>query len=146
MNPGRVGAQSGLGPGPGWGPYGPIGPLWAHKGPYGPIKALMGPNPDRAPTREARDADVHFVCVHGVPPFGDEKRRTYHACHPGQRPQGTELVVNMESQLLPEYILEVRVTDDDAPLQKMRSVAEHFEHALPTDVLPLRRQDGKSHG
>ena len=31
-----VGAQSGLGPGPGWGPYGPIGPLWAHKGPYGP--------------------------------------------------------------------------------------------------------------
>ena len=25
----RVGAQSGLGPGPGWGPYGPIGPLWA---------------------------------------------------------------------------------------------------------------------
>ena len=29
----RVGAQSGLGPGPGWGPYGPIGPLWAHKGP-----------------------------------------------------------------------------------------------------------------
>ena len=35
----RVGAQSGLGPGPGWGPYGPIGPLWAHKGPYGPIRA-----------------------------------------------------------------------------------------------------------
>ena len=30
----RVGAQSGLGPGPGWGPY---GPLWAHMGPYGPI-------------------------------------------------------------------------------------------------------------
>ena len=29
----RVGAQSGLGPGPGWGPYGPIGPLWAHQGP-----------------------------------------------------------------------------------------------------------------
>ena len=26
--PGRVGAQSGLGPGPGLGPYGPIGPLW----------------------------------------------------------------------------------------------------------------------
>ena len=37
--PVRVGAQSGLGPGPGWGPYGPIGPLWAHKGPYGPIRA-----------------------------------------------------------------------------------------------------------
>ena len=41
--PVRVGAQSGLGPGPGWGPYGPIGSLWAHKGPYGPIRALMGP-------------------------------------------------------------------------------------------------------
>jgi len=25
-----------LHPGPGWGPYGPIGPLWAHR-------ALMGP-------------------------------------------------------------------------------------------------------
>ena len=24
VGPGRVGAQSGLGPGPGWGPYGPI--------------------------------------------------------------------------------------------------------------------------
>ena len=24
IGPGRVGAQSGLGPGPGWGPYGPI--------------------------------------------------------------------------------------------------------------------------
>ena len=31
--------ETGLGPGPGWGPYGPIGPLWAHKGPYGPIRA-----------------------------------------------------------------------------------------------------------
>ena len=30
--PGRVGAQSGLGPGTGWGPY---GPLWALMGPYG---------------------------------------------------------------------------------------------------------------
>ena len=38
------GAQSGLGPGPGWGPYGSIymgpygpiyGPMWAHMGPYG---------------------------------------------------------------------------------------------------------------
>ena len=38
--PGRVGAQSGLGPGPGWGPYGPI---WALMGPYGPIWTLMGP-------------------------------------------------------------------------------------------------------
>ena len=24
---------TGLGPGPSWGPYGPIGVLWAHKGP-----------------------------------------------------------------------------------------------------------------
>ena len=38
--PVRFGAQSGLGPGPGWVPYGPLyGPLWAHTlahmGPYG---------------------------------------------------------------------------------------------------------------
>ena len=32
----RVGAQSGLGPGPGWGPYGPLWALWSHVGPYGP--------------------------------------------------------------------------------------------------------------
>ena len=38
--PVRVGALSGLGPFPGWGPYGPI---WAHMGPYGPLWALMGP-------------------------------------------------------------------------------------------------------
>ena len=39
LNPGRVGAQSGLGPGPGWGPNGPLWAhmrsLWAHMGPYG---------------------------------------------------------------------------------------------------------------
>ena len=34
--PVRVGAQSGLGPGPGWGPYGPLwAHIWAHMGPYG---------------------------------------------------------------------------------------------------------------
>ena len=32
--PGRVGAQSGLGPGPDWGPYGPI---WALMGPPGQV-------------------------------------------------------------------------------------------------------------
>ena len=40
----RVGAQSGLGPGPGWGPYGPIWALMGpYMGPYGPSWALMGP-------------------------------------------------------------------------------------------------------
>ena len=46
----QVGAQSGLVPGPGWGPYGPIwalmnpyGPIWALMGPYGPLWALVGP-------------------------------------------------------------------------------------------------------
>ena len=29
--------KSGLGPDPGWGPYGPIGPLWAHRALMGPI-------------------------------------------------------------------------------------------------------------
>ena len=56
FGPGRVGAQSWLGPGPGWGPYGPIwalmdpykgpymgpyGPLWAQMGPYGPLWVLL---------------------------------------------------------------------------------------------------------
>ena len=46
--PVRVGAQSGLGPGPGWGPYGPLwAHIWANMGPYGPIYgpiwAHMGP-------------------------------------------------------------------------------------------------------
>ena len=34
----RVGAQSGLGPGPGWGPH---GPLWAHMGPILFRKSLI---------------------------------------------------------------------------------------------------------
>ena len=34
----RVGAQSGLGPGPGWGTY---GPMWALMGPYGPLWVLL---------------------------------------------------------------------------------------------------------
>ena len=35
---------SGLAPGPGWGPYGPICALMGpYMGPYGPIWALMGP-------------------------------------------------------------------------------------------------------
>ena len=41
-------AQAGLGPGPGWGPYGPLwAHIWVHMGPYGPIYgpmwAHMGP-------------------------------------------------------------------------------------------------------
>ena len=44
----QIKLQSGLGPGPGWDPYGPIyGPIWALMGPYmgpcGPIWAHMGP-------------------------------------------------------------------------------------------------------
>ena len=42
--PVRVGAQSGLGPGPGWGPYVPLwAHIWAHMGPHGSIWAHMGP-------------------------------------------------------------------------------------------------------
>ena len=33
---------TGLGPGPGWGPYGPLwAHIWAYMGPYGPIYAPM---------------------------------------------------------------------------------------------------------
>ena len=44
----KLGALSGLGPCPGWGPYGPLwAHIWAHMGPYGPlwahIWAHMGP-------------------------------------------------------------------------------------------------------
>ena len=44
----ETGARAGLGPSPGWGPYGPLwAHIWAHMGPYGPIYgpiwALMGP-------------------------------------------------------------------------------------------------------
>ena len=43
-NPYTKEAQSGLGPGPGWGPYGPIGPLWAHMGPILLKKSLIRNN------------------------------------------------------------------------------------------------------
>ena len=42
LGPGRVGAQSGLGPGPGWGPYGPIWTLMGpYMGPYGRLWVLL---------------------------------------------------------------------------------------------------------
>ena len=47
---------TGLGPCPGWGPYGPIGPLWAHKnfkinvtGLVGSIGVHKGPQVHREP-------------------------------------------------------------------------------------------------
>lgn len=73
--------------------------------------------------------DAHFACVRSVPPYGSEERRTYHACMPGEQPEGTELVVSQESQYLPEHIIQVRVTSDGAVLHRMRVVAEHFGRA-----------------
>ena len=53
--------------------------------------------------------DCQFVCVRGHPPFGEHKNRTYHACEHGQRPEATEIVVNQEARILPEYLIKVQV-------------------------------------
>ena len=53
--------------------------------------------------------DCQFVCVRGHPPFGKHQNRTYHACKHGERPEATEIVVNQEAQILPEYLIKVQV-------------------------------------
>ena len=35
----------------------------------------------------------------GIPPLGSETPRPYHACMPGERPEGTELVAHPENSL-----------------------------------------------
>ena len=40
-------------------------------------------------------------------PNEGEPNRTYHACLPGDPPEGGELVANQSAQPLPEYVLEV---------------------------------------
>jgi len=60
----------------------------------------------------AKGCDAHFVCVRRHPPFGSHRNATYHACAEGERPDGTELVVNQEAQYLPEYLVRVRICDD----------------------------------
>lgn len=72
----------------------------------------------------AKGSDAHFACVRSYPPHGGEKTRTYHACLPGERPQGTELVVSEEAQFKPEYIVEVQVSHDQEQLCIAQLAAE----------------------
>jgi len=60
----------------------------------------------------AKGCNAHFVCVRRHEPFGEHKNATYHPCAEGERPDGTELVVNQESQYLPEYLVKVKICDD----------------------------------
>lgn len=59
--------------------------------------------------RLKRGCDAHFVCVRRTPPSGDEARWTYHSCFEGQRPHATELVIQQEEHILPEYAIEVEL-------------------------------------
>jgi len=72
----------------------------------------------------ATGCDAHFVCVQRHPPDDDHKNFTYHACEEGTRPAGTELVVNQEAQLLPEYIVSFRVQNDEQLCRQVRVAAE----------------------
>ena len=55
--PGQVGAQSGLGPGQGWGPY---GPLWAHMGLPGQVLEVLE-DYVRFPSTFRRDIWTNFA-------------------------------------------------------------------------------------
>lgn len=76
--------------------------------------------------RLAEDCDAHYVCVRGVPPNAQHANRTYHACEERQRPDANELVVNQEAQLLPEYLVKVRVVDDPQLCTQIRLAEEHW--------------------
>ena len=56
----------------------------------------------------ALGCDCQFVCVRRHPPFGNRSNFTYHACSHGERPDATEIVVNQEARILPEYIVMVQ--------------------------------------
>mmetsp|Transcript_76669 Transcript_76669/g.197456 ORF Transcript_76669/g.197456 Transcript_76669/m.197456 type:complete len:533 (-) Transcript_76669:346-1944(-) len=77
-----------------------------------------------ASAKEASGCDAHFVCVRRHPPNDDHDNWTYHACAEGERPDGTELVVNQEVQYLPEYVVKVRVRDDPDALRLCEQVRE----------------------
>ncbi len=90
-----------------------------------PLKAGLKRKPiggHKAPG--ARAAIAHFACVRGQPPFHEHTNRTFHACQPGERPDGTELVVHQENQWLPEFLIEVEVGTDDHKLRLARPDAE----------------------
>eukprot|EP00746_Dinoflagellata_sp_MGD_P164451 gnl/MRDRNA2_/MRDRNA2_93081_c0_seq1.p1 gnl/MRDRNA2_/MRDRNA2_93081_c0~~gnl/MRDRNA2_/MRDRNA2_93081_c0_seq1.p1 ORF type:complete len:547 (+),score=101.60 gnl/MRDRNA2_/MRDRNA2_93081_c0_seq1:79-1719(+) len=74
----------------------------------------------------AQGCDAHFVCVRGFPPNENHVNRTYHACAAGQRPDGTELVVSQEVQLLPEYIIHVKVGSDPLICKHVHLAAERW--------------------
>lgn len=68
--------------------------------------------------------DAHYVCVCGHPPDAEHANRVYHACEEGRRCDGNERVVNQESQLLPEFLIKVRVRDEPALCDRVRFAAE----------------------
>lgn len=74
----------------------------------------------------AQGCDAHFVCVRGFPPNENHGNRTYHACEAGQRPDGTELVVSQEVQLLPEYIIHIKVSSDPLVCKHVHVAAERW--------------------
>jgi len=91
--------------------------------------------------QSALGSDMQFACVRGHAPCGHEMRRTYHACRPGERPDFTELVVREECQLLPEFIVEAVVTQDEQALSRAKLEAEQWGRqcvALPCHGLDLR--------
>jgi len=78
----------------------------------------------------ASGCDAHFVCVRRHPPNDDHSNFTYHACEEGFRPDGTELVVNQEVQLLPQYIVCFKVQNDDRLCRQVRMAAETWGRSL----------------
>eukprot|EP00438_Fugacium_kawagutii_P018372 Skav208991 [mRNA] locus=scaffold2686:90247:91851:+ [translate_table: standard] len=72
----------------------------------------------------ARGCDCQFVCVRGRPPDHKHKNRTYHACKHGERPEATEIVVNQEARILPEYLIKVQVTNDQELCTRIQRASE----------------------
>eukprot|EP00443_Scrippsiella_acuminata_P130630 CAMPEP_0115573630 /NCGR_PEP_ID=MMETSP0272-20121206/1101_1 /TAXON_ID=71861 /ORGANISM="Scrippsiella trochoidea, Strain CCMP3099" /LENGTH=582 /DNA_ID=CAMNT_0003008307 /DNA_START=15 /DNA_END=1764 /DNA_ORIENTATION=- len=102
----------------------------ADNAPHEPlVPGLKGKQIARAPG--AQGCDAHCVCVRGFPSDENHQNRTYHACAEGQRPDGTELVVNQEAQLLPEFIVKVNVRDDSKLCARVRLAAETWGRTGP---------------
>jgi len=81
----------------------------------------------------ARGCDCQFVCVRGHPPNAKHKNRHYLACKPGERPEATEIVVDQEARILPEYLVNVQVTGDAKLCKRIQLASEHWGRPMASN-------------
>uniref|UniRef100_A0A7S4SEH0 PARP catalytic domain-containing protein n=1 Tax=Alexandrium monilatum TaxID=311494 RepID=A0A7S4SEH0_9DINO len=96
--------------------------------------------------RLKRGCDAHVVCVHRTPPYAGELRWTYHACHADQRVHATELVIQQESHLLPQFVVEVEVLNNPTKQREVQLAFQHGSHGQSCPGAPQLDARTKTNG